>query len=347
MMKKKWDMGLPLGQPTMFKDVPVDSRKAFEEAYSEEARATGQRFLEIGKIPDAWLYYRILGDQQPVYAALEKLPIPKEADDEVEELIRLAIYQKVHPVKGLQVMLAVNGMCNTVTACDQVFHDLSLVERQGITKILVNEMYTELVQILTREIRKQVPLLPPGKLTLEELITGREWLFEDDNYHVDVSHLNAVVRFSRCLTKDDTELELTRQLAIYGSKLARTLQYAGEIPFVDFYAAHLAYFKVVMQQNADIGFAYFEQQLKDEPDQIDQQLIGFVLVDLYVRTGNIIQATHIAKLHLTNITQDAGFSFRAFCLEHQQFSALKDYAKEIQDHFLYVTALLEEARHKA
>jgi hypothetical protein len=344
MLKKKNELGLPLGNPTVFKDVTAEHRKEFEATYTSEARRIGQLFLDDHKFPDAWLYFRILGDIDPVYQALEQLPLPKESCDQTDELIQLAVYQKVHPVRGLQMMLATSGMCNTVTACDQVFHDLTSEQRQGITKILVQEMYAELVKVLQRDIKKKVPLLPPGKLSLEELITGRDWLFEDNNYHVDVSHLNAVVRFSRSLSRHHPELEMARELALYGSHLAAGLQYTGEIPFVDFYPAHLAYFQVVMEQNTDEGLAYFEQQLTNEPDSIDQQLIAYVLVDLYVRVNKIDLATQVANKHLTNLTRDAGFSFKEFCLQHHRYTDLLSHATEHQDPFLFLTAKLEQSR---
>src|SRR5439155_442893 len=77
-------------------------------------------------------------------------------------------------------------------------------------------------------------------------VGGREWLFNDDSYHIDVSHLNSVVRFARFLDAGCPELDLALQLAQYGSRLAQQYQYAGNPPFDDFYPAHIRYFKVLL-----------------------------------------------------------------------------------------------------
>jgi hypothetical protein len=55
--------------------------------------------------------------------------------------------------------------------------------------------------------------------TIKELIEGRDWLFVDDYYHVDLSHLNSVIQMSSQL---DTvaDLTLARDLCKYGQKLS-------------------------------------------------------------------------------------------------------------------------------
>ena len=40
---------------------------------------------------------------------------------------------------------------------------------------------------------------PPADATLAELVTANEWIFENDNYHIDTSHLSATVRFARLI----------------------------------------------------------------------------------------------------------------------------------------------------
>jgi hypothetical protein len=345
LLKKKWELGLPLGKPTSFHDVPEKNRKEFEETYIAQARRIGQMFLQDQRFQDAWMYYRILGEKDPIYQALEALPVPENSDGETDSLVHLALYQKVHPVKGLKIMLGTSGMCNTITASDQIFVDLTLTERQQVTQVLADAMYDELVLVLTREVRKKVPLLPPGPMSLRQLILGREWLFEDNNYHVDVSHLNAVVRFARCLPSNSPTLDKVIELAEYGSHLGSTLQYPGEPPFEDFYTAHLAYFDVVNADDPTQALKYFQDKLAQEPDATDQQLISFVLVDLYVRRKMIDAAAEIAAKHLTNLPVDAGFSFREFCLEHQQYGQLSQLAKDANDPLLYLTAALEKQRH--
>ena len=64
-----------------------------------------------------------------------------------------------------------------------------------------------------------------GKLSIAELIAGRDWLFENASYQIDVSHLHATVRFGRALKADDPELPLAIELADYGARLDPQFHY--------------------------------------------------------------------------------------------------------------------------
>ena len=55
--------------------------------------------------------------------------------------------------------------------------------------------------------------------TVLKLIEGRDWLFEDDGYHIDTSHLSSVVQMAVHLTPCD-ELRLARELCAYGKRLS-------------------------------------------------------------------------------------------------------------------------------
>jgi hypothetical protein len=110
---------------------------------------------------------------------------------------------------------------------------------------MVEHLYAELRGSLEYVVKERMPALPPNQ-SVRELIAGRDWLFEGGNYHIDVSHLNAVVRFARSLgTRETSSSPEAIELAEYGSKLDPQLQYRGDPPFTDFYTAHLHYLKVL------------------------------------------------------------------------------------------------------
>ncbi|MCH8948439.1 MAG: hypothetical protein IH789_12590, partial [Acidobacteria bacterium] len=73
LLKKKFEMGLPLTQPTSFDDVPEDKQQEFEENYVVAARRIGESFLDAGKIPQAWVYLRTISEPQKVTQAIEDL----------------------------------------------------------------------------------------------------------------------------------------------------------------------------------------------------------------------------------------------------------------------------------
>ncbi|HTI51563.1 MAG TPA: hypothetical protein VL475_11450, partial [Planctomycetaceae bacterium] len=235
LMKKRREWGLPLTRPTSLKDVPEPRRDEFERYYIDSAREVGQLLLAEGLIPQAWNYFRAINDVQPIAAAINALP----DDGPVEEqVIEIALFQGVSPVKGLKLFVASHGTCSTITALDQQFLQMPSEVRTGCAQVLVRKLYDDLRENVQHDVVRRQPTTAPG-MSLRDLIAGREMLFADDSYHIDVSHLNAVVRFGRALSPECPELDLALQLAEYGSRLAKQYQYAGNPPFDDFYPAHI------------------------------------------------------------------------------------------------------------
>ena len=66
LLKKKFEMGLPLSRPTSFDNVPEERQAEFEEAYISAARRVGQSFLAENNIPQAWIYLRTIREPQGV-----------------------------------------------------------------------------------------------------------------------------------------------------------------------------------------------------------------------------------------------------------------------------------------
>ena len=132
-LKWKYEHDLPLLQPTSVAEVPRDLKTEFEQVYIDAARRTGQALLDRKRLADAWMYFRAINEPEPVTAAIEECPVPDELDDSFEELIQLALYQRVNPPKGVELMLATHGMCNTVTARPRGFSRSRSSER-GVSR---------------------------------------------------------------------------------------------------------------------------------------------------------------------------------------------------------------------
>ena len=244
LLKKRNEMGMPLAMPTALDDLPEDRRREFEDYYVEAAREVGELFLADDNIPRAWPYLRTIGETDKVRRKLDEMPLPNDIDDATEELIQLCLHQGAHPAKGLEIMLHTHGTCNTITAFDQALQAQLLQgeDQQQAAAMLVNELYEDLKRTVQQDVEQRIAMAPPTD-SLRELIAGRDWLFENGNYHIDVSHLNAVVRFARHLTDADPELAKAIELAEYGSKLSPQFQYEGDPPFDDFYPAHVQFFQ--------------------------------------------------------------------------------------------------------
>lgn len=335
----KQRLGLSLARPATLDDVPAEQRKEVEETYVAAAREVGNLFLQQGDIPSAWMYHQIIREPEQVAEAIDKLPIAGEPDEKSDEIMNIALFQGANPTKGLAMMLHAQGTCSTITSLDQMLANLPSGQRSDCAKVMVRHLYDELLASLRRHVEEKVPLLPP-KIGIRELLTGRDWIFEGGNYHVDVSHLNSVVRFARSIDDSSEELVLALELAEYGSHLEATLQYEGQPPFEDFYPAHIEFLKVLLDRDRDAALDYFRQKLDAEPDERDKPLLAYVLVDLLMRSGRRDEAVDVGAEYLLQVGEQTGFSIAELCEEAGRFDRWREIAEQQNDPVGYVSALV-------
>ncbi len=339
LMRKKQELGLPLFRPTSLDDVPTEKRAEFEKTYVEAARAAGQLFLDAGQIANAWLYFRTIREPEPVAKALAAMPSRREPGDETEELIQVALFDGANPAKGIEWMLKTHGTCSTITSLEQQMVRLPADDRKRCAAILVKHLYTDITDSVQADVQRRMALAPPSD-SLREAIAGRDWLFQEGNYHIDVSHLNAVVRFARFLDKDCPELKLAIELTEYGSHLDPQFQYPGDPPFNECYPAHRHYFMALAGEKVDESIAYFREKLDAEPDERDKQLIAYVLVDLASRIGRWDDAVQLAEQYLLNLEDSSSFSFSELCRDAGRMDVLQRVAQGKNDLVTFTAALL-------
>lgn len=330
MVRARLQLGLPITQPTSLTGIPREQEAAFRDAWMSAARDVGERLLAAGRLADAWAYFRTIDDPEPVRRAIENVPIPAEHSDETDELLHLALHEGAHIVRGLEILLSTHGTCNTVTAVSQLLPQMTPDERRQAAMLLVNRISEELLLSVRRDIERRQPLLDQDA-TIGQLIAGRDWLFADGNYHIDVSHLHSTVAFARHLDSQDPELNRAIDLCQYGSGLAEKLQYPADVPFDDYYAANLAFLKALAGRDVDESLAYFISRLRSESDDSSQRLIAFVLVDLGRRVDRIDEALDAAAPYLVGLEDNNGFSFTACCVEAGRIDLLEQCATEHDD----------------
>lgn len=339
LMRKKLSMGLPTTRPTSFDDVPERRREEFEQAYLEAARWVGDGLLADGQIAQAWMYFRTIREPGPIAAAIEKLPTGGPVD---EQILEIALFQGVAPAKGVEMMLASHGTCSTITALDQQLQQIPDAQRRQCAALMVQRLYRDLRDSIEADVKRRQPMLPPNQ-SVRELIAGRDSIFENDNYHVDVSHLNAVVRMARELRPDDPELKLALQLAQYGAKLAPQYQYAGTPPFSEFYPAHQHYLRALLGENVDEASDYFRAMLTDDVSETNNKLTALALVDLYEKLGRAQDAIDLAVKYLAEGVEGIGFSVGDLCLELGRVDIYRDLAREQGNLLAWTSALCELA----
>jgi hypothetical protein len=347
LLKKKFEMGLPVARPASFDQIPDDRQTEFEESYVDAARRVGRALLADNNLPQAWMYLRTVREPEAIVEALQRIDAQNDLPENVDDLISLALYERAHPVKGLELMLKSRGTCNTITAFDQAITQITSEERLRGAELLVKHLYEELLQSVCRDIERRnleesgdKKSQPASPGTLLEAIDNRDWLFEEGNYHVDVSHLGAVVRFARFLNPASPQLAKAVELCEYGRRLSRQFQYPSDPPFDDYYEAHWHFFRVIGDSHRPRSLGYFRERLRTASETDDRRLIAYVLVDLLVRIGALEDAALVAAQHLRDLDESSGFSFPQLCEEAGRLDLLGDAAREKGDLIGFTLALV-------
>ena len=86
--------------------------------------------------------------------------------------------------------------------------------------------------------------------TIADLVSDRPWLFSDEAYHIDISHLAAVVRMS-LMADDPTAIALAVDLTEYGRCLSPRLVFEGSPPFERTFEDFGVYLKALLGR--DVG----------------------------------------------------------------------------------------------
>src|SRR5437764_9029696 len=113
LLKKRQELGVSPVPTGPAQELPASAHEPYEDAIRQAGRLVGGLYLEAGNIPQAWAYFRMIGEPQPVADALERHE-PAEGDD-VQPLVHIAFYEGAHPRRGFQWILQRFGICNAIT----------------------------------------------------------------------------------------------------------------------------------------------------------------------------------------------------------------------------------------
>jgi hypothetical protein len=324
LMKKRVELGVSPIATGSNTDLPAGAHRAFEDGIAAAARTVGELYLADGQIPQAWGYYRMLNEPAPVAAALEKLELDDSMD--VQAIIDIAFHQGVAPSKGFDWVLQRFGTCSAITVMSGELPFTPEV-RAACSKKLIRTLHTELVERLRAEIERVQNFAPTAK-TVRELIEGREWLFNDDFYHIDLSHLNSVVQMATQLEKCE-ELELARDLCAYGKKLSPRFRYQSEPPFEDQYADYDKYLAILTGEDVEGGLAHFRAKVDANPPATMGTFPTEIYVNLLLRLGRTEEALGAVHTHLAPLG-DVRLScpnLVELCQQTKRYDVLKDAAR--------------------
>lgn len=334
LMKKRHELGVSPVPTDPASELPAEVHEPYEQAIRAAGELVGRLYLEEGNIPYAWSYFRMLGEPAPVREALDRAQ-PRE-QEEIQPLVDIALYQGVHPCKGFDLVLEHYGICNAITTLSGQHHQLPPEAQRHCLHRLVRALHDQLVERLQAEIAQREGN-PPSTRSIPELLAGRDWLFEDELYHVDISHLSSVVQMSLSLPPGEG-LDLARELCAYGARLSPRLKGEGDPPFDDTYTDYGIYLDIVAGRKVEEGLAHFRQKAEQaDPDSVGTYPAE-VLVNLLVRLERLPEALDVARRFLARADdrQLSCPSIAELCRRTRDYQPLADVARQRDDpvHFL-------------
>ncbi|MFO0808042.1 MAG: hypothetical protein U0746_05425 [Gemmataceae bacterium] len=317
-------------------EIPDEKLDAYERAIRDAGREVGSRFLAAGDIPAAWNYFRLIGDTTPVREAIDTF-VPGEDSEKVYPVIEIAFHHGVHPVKGLDLVLDRQGICSAITLLGNMADSLSESAKVACVGRLVRSLHAQLLERLRADVEGQEGSAPA---TLRELLAGRNWLFGEHTYHVDISHLSAVVQMSLNLAPGD-ELTMARELCAYGERLAPGMQPTNDEPFAQFYRDCGIYLRTVAGEEVDAGLGHFRAKAL----QADESFPAEVYVNLLLKVGREAEALAAAREFLAE-HDERGLSCPGvleLSRRHGDFAGFAAAAKQRGDAVHYLAGLLSRS----
>ena len=260
LLQERHRHGLPLDRRTPIDDVEEPLRSQVEAGYLAACREVGALLLESGRLREAWMYLRPAGDK---FSLRERLATVVLDDELADEMIELALFEGIDPERGYAWLLGRNGTCNSITTLDGMSQQLDVADVRACAGVLLRHVYRELHGNLRGHYNKLKGAPPAHDLTVGQLIEQNPELLAGGNYHLDVSHLQSTVRYARLLT-DPKLVAKALEIADYGSRLPADLQYPGEAPFEDLFAAHRRWFAALQGRDVDETIAYFGAKARAE-----------------------------------------------------------------------------------
>lgn len=333
LLQKRVALGVSPIPTASANDLTPAQQEEYEDAIRVACRSVGQLFIEAGNIGAAFGYLRMIGELEPIRAAIDNVR-PGE-DDDIQPIIDVAFNQGVHPQKGFDLILERYGICNAITTITNFDPGPNVEPRLYAIRRLVRSLHAQLFERLQQAIAQQQGFAPTGT-SIHALIEGRDWLFADDSYFIDTSHLSSVVQMSVELNSTE-ELLLARELCAYGRRLAPTLQYPGTPPFEKLYEDVDVFLAILLGENVDAGIARFRAKITSDPDG-PELFAAEVLIRLLVRLNRLDEALGVAREYLATVDDRQLSCPGVFDLAQRtgNFAALADTARIRHDpvHFL-------------
>jgi hypothetical protein len=279
----------PTGDPGILDEA---TRRKLDEQSLAACREVGWALLDEGQVAAAWLYLRAAAEPAEVAARLATLAREPAADDEtaaarLQEIVTVALWEGVDPALGIALVIEAQGTCNSITAYEQAVSRLPAPRQRGPAAVLVDHLYRELFASLAADLERR-GLVAPARIaataSIVELLDAAGGLANDPSFHVDVSHLQSVLRIARVCVERPV-LEKAWELAVYACRLPAEVTYPGEPPFEQVGHASRLFYAAQLGRDTDEAVAFFHGAAAAAGDGAAGTLPADTLVYLLWRIG--------------------------------------------------------------
>jgi hypothetical protein len=335
-------LGLPMLYSDAGEQLSAQQRNQLEEALIEACREVGTLLLQEGKLREGWIYMRPVGDKAEAAKLIAAIP---RDEDNTEDLIEILLREGVDPARGFELLLSNYGTCNAITTFDgeMIRHDKAA--QKAAARMLVQRLHADLVANIQADIARQ-ETGHPTETTLEGLVSDRDWLFLDNAYHIDTTHLASTVRAARLLEKPE-DLRLALDLTHYGRRLSKQFQYPGDEPFADQYVAGALWFQAQLGENVEAALDYFRNKAETCDIAHHGTMPAEVYVELLTRLERYAEAINASIKYLPGNQQRMGICPSLLELAEMSglYTKVLQHTKEQQDLLAYTAALVKAKKN--
>jgi hypothetical protein len=334
LMKKRVELGAAPFPTGASGDLPADTHEQYEHAIREAGRLAGNLYLDRDDIRRAWFFFNMLGEMEPIREYITRYGDDEDSDPQA--VIEIALYNGVDPARGFALVLERHGICNAITTFSQ--HDFSRYPeaKQECIKLLVRALHEQLLERLISDIIERGDTIPATSSVLDVLV-GRSYLFANDAYHIDTSHLSSVVQMSLELLSGE-ELKMARGLCAYGEKLSSQFRQEADPPFERTYADYKILVDITDGVDVDKGLKHFHDKIDPEIAQ-GNTFPAEVYVNLLLRLDRKPEAIEIAKKYLSSENRPMSCpGVYELCREAKDFEGLAEAARKRADGINFLAA---------
>jgi hypothetical protein len=354
-LQARMAVGLPpAGGPA---DVPADLRDRFDEKSLAACREAGWPLFDEGNVAAAWMYLRAAAEPAEMSRKLEalaaRLGTSDDGDDEeaarsLEEIVGVALWDGVDPALGISLVIRTQGTCNAITAYEQAVSRLPAPRQRPAAGVLVSHLHAEVSAGLAQELERR-GLDAPAEPSIPACL---ERLGDDPGLHVDVSHLQSVLRIAR-ICDDEPTIRRAWELASYASRLPPDVVYPGEPPFENVGAASRLFYGGQLGIEVSESLRFFRAEAAGA-EPTSGTLPCDTLVLLLARIGRPAEALHAALSRPQNETampsplQAAGAipSVIDLAAASGEWDLLRRACRERGDEITFAAALVAERHQK-